>query len=228
MADPKITITKNGPYVVNGSVKLSQSVVQCLDGERVHTPGISLPQAESYALCRCGHSKKQPFCDGNHATINFEGSLTASTEAFSERKSMIDGPTLELHDDYRCAYARFCHAGDGDVWSFTKGSDNEEARELAIKTASECPAGRLVQHDKRAGNQAIEPQFDEPEILLLEDPEQQCSGSMYVRGGVPLLSVEGAVYETRNRYTLCRCGSSQNKPFCDAKHVKMGYTDKIS
>jgi len=41
-----------------------------------------------------------------------------------------------------------------------------------------------------------------------------------VRGGIPVESSEGQVYEIRNRVTLCRCGKSYNKPFCDGSHVK--------
>ena len=32
------------------------------------------------------------------------------------------------------------------------------------------------------------------------------------------ISAEGKLYEVRNRVTLCRCGKSTNKPFCDSSH----------
>ncbi|MFY9800413.1 MAG: CDGSH iron-sulfur domain-containing protein [Methanoregula sp.] len=40
-----------------------------------------------------------------------------------------------------------------------------------------------------------------------------------MRGGIPVESSEGHVYEIRNRITLCRCGKSYNKPFCDGRHI---------
>jgi CDGSH-type Zn-finger protein len=46
-----------------------------------------------------------------------------------------------------------------------------------------------------------------------------------VRGGVPVIGAEGFRYEIRNRVTLCRCGVSQNKPFCDGSHAKVGFSD---
>jgi CDGSH-type Zn-finger protein len=34
-----------------------------------------------------------------------------------------------------------------------------------------------------------------------------------------VISADGKAYEVRNRVTLCRCGSSNNKPFCDGSHA---------
>ena len=33
------------------------------------------------------------------------------------------------------------------------------------------------------------------------------------------------VYEVRNRQTICRCGKSENKPFCDGTHTEVGFND---
>jgi CDGSH-type Zn-finger protein len=37
---------------------------------------------------------------------------------------------------------------------------------------------------------------------------------------------DGFRYEVRNRMTLCRCGASRNKPFCDATHTSIRFTDE--
>jgi CDGSH-type Zn-finger protein len=54
---------------------------------------------------------------------------------------------------------------------------------------------------------------------LIEDTAKQVSGPIWVRGGIPVLSADGTTYEIRNRLTLCRCGRSANKPFCDGAHA---------
>jgi len=54
---------------------------------------------------------------------------------------------------------------------------------------------------------------------LIEDPSQGVSGPLWLRGGIALLAADGFAYEIRNRMTLCRCGASSNKPFCDGSHV---------
>ncbi len=58
----KIKALKNGPYLVEG--KGPWKVVS--DGEEK-----TVEQA-TIALCRCGHSKNKPFCDGSHKTVGFE------------------------------------------------------------------------------------------------------------------------------------------------------------
>ncbi|MEO5901562.1 MAG: CDGSH iron-sulfur domain-containing protein [Ilumatobacteraceae bacterium] len=51
------------------------------------------------------------------------------------------------------------------------------------------------------------------------------AGPIWVRGGIPISSSDGRAYEVRNRVTLCRCGASTNKPFCDASHAPIGFID---
>jgi hypothetical protein len=63
----------------------------------------------------------------------------------------------------------------------------------------------------------IEPEF-EKSIGLIEDPAVGVSGPIWVRGGIPVESADGKTYKVRNRVTLCRCGKSSNKPFCDSSH----------
>jgi CDGSH-type Zn-finger protein len=65
MADVNITPSENGPYLVSGEVRLTD-----VDGRDV-------PHGECMALCRCGHSRNKPFCDGSHAMICFDGTLNS-------------------------------------------------------------------------------------------------------------------------------------------------------
>lgn len=44
------------------------------------------------------------------------------------------------------------------------------------------------------------------------------NGSLRVTGDVELIDGEGNVFETKKTFSLCRCGLSQNKPFCDGSH----------
>lgn len=48
-------------------------------------------------------------------------------------------------------------------------------------------------------------------------------GSLRVSGPVTLLDAEGNAFETRKTFSLCRCGQSENKPFCDGAHRRVGF-----
>jgi CDGSH-type Zn-finger protein len=50
---------------------------------------------------------------------------------------------------------------------------------------------------------------------------------LWVRGGIRVEAADGTSYEVRNRVTLCRCGASQNKEFCDGKRASIGLTDGL-
>ncbi|HIY82500.1 MAG TPA: CDGSH iron-sulfur domain-containing protein [Candidatus Rubneribacter avistercoris] len=218
-----IVVSSNGPYVVRGGVPLIQQAIVPVGGHREYRTLRVFPRRADYALCRCGRSSNPPFCDGAHADAGFEGSETASRMPFKMRADVHRGPSVTLFDDGRCAFARFCHREDGDVWTLTERSDDERLKREAVKESQECPAGRLVHEDSRSG--AVLEERLEPSITLLEDPEQGVSGPVFVRGGIALIGADGSAYEPRNRYALCRCGASRNKPFCDAAHVEIGFDD---
>lgn len=219
----KIKIVKNGPYIVSGNVPLTEKIIVSKGKINEFEDGREFPQSEQYSLCRCGKSKNAPFCDGSHVKAGFDGTEVASREKYSDRAELLEGPGLDLRDDNRCAYARFCHREGGSVWELTEESDDQKTREEAIIAASQCPAGRLVALDKTG--KAIEPEYEQS-IEIIQDPGKKVSGPIFVKGNIPIESSEGFVYEERNRVTLCRCGNSRNKPFCDARHVPSHYSDK--
>lgn len=213
-----IKVSPDGPYLVSGSIPLVVLTPET-DAEghpRGWHTGRRYPLQEHYALCRCGRSKNMPFCDGTHARVHFDGTETASRETYLDQAEEIVGPQLDLTDARPfCVGASFCDRAGG-IWHLTEYSDDPQARAIAIEEAGDCPSGRLVVWDK--DGQAIEPEF-EPSIGLVEDPEEGTRGPLWVRGRIPIESADGTVYEVRNRVTLCRCGKSTNKPFCDGSHV---------
>ncbi len=224
-AAAQVQITKDGPYVVAGNLPLSkQSIGTNRDGESVRwEQREQLSHEPNYALCRCGHSGSKPFCDGTHAKIGFDGREAASRQPYREQATITKGPAMSLTDaENLCAFARFCDA-HGQIWNLVKETDRDQAREYFIGEAGNCPSGRLVAWDNESG-EPVEPDL-EPSIVLIVDPAQDCSGPIWLRGGVPLLSSDGFHYERRNRVTLCRCGASQNKPFCDGAHASIKFQD---
>jgi CDGSH-type Zn-finger protein len=226
MGDKKIKVTKNGPYLVSGNLSLKKEIIELDDkGNSIGwKDGEKYPSQENYALCRCGKSKNPPYCDGTHTKVSFDGTETAGDKKHSEEAEKIIGPEIELLDVPKlCAFVRFCHNDKGNVWELTQDKRREKE---ATQQACNCSAGRLVMMDKKTGK-AIEPKL-EPSLGLIEDPKTGTSGPICLKGGVEVESAEGKKYETRNRVTLCRCGASGNKPFCDASHVRIQFNDGFS
>lgn len=222
MKECRIKILKNGPYLVSGNVPLSEKIIVPYGRRYEFEEGRKLPQSENYALCRCGKTKNPPFCDGSHEKIHFVGDETASKAKYEDRAELIEGSGIDLMDDNRCAFARFCHREKGNAWELAENSDNEENRKEAIQAACNCPTGRLTAVDKTG--KAIEQEYD-PSIEIIQDPEKGVSSGIFVKGHIPIESAEGQLYEIRNRTALCRCGKSMNKPFCDATHVRINFSD---
>lgn len=154
----KITVSRNGPYIVNGGVPLITAEI-CNDEEgyrRNWREVKTYPLKEQYALCRCGRSKNKPFCDGTHTKIHFDGTETGDYEPYNIGAKVISGPVLTLTDNkHLCVHAGFCVRAGG-TWDLVRQSDNPEARDTAIEEACNCPSGRLVILDSATGK-AIEP-----------------------------------------------------------------------
>lgn len=214
----KIRVTKDGPYQVSGGVPLHDEAIGVDEaGDSVRwVRGRDHFVTDAYALCRCGHSRNQPFCDGSHIEAGFDGTETTGTKPYLQSARLFKGPAIDLTDVAAlCAYARFCDRA-GTVWRLVRRSGDPDARATAIQEASDCPSGRLVVWDK--SGQPIEPDL-EPSIAVVSDPQESNTGPLWVRGGIPVESADGAHYEIRNRVTLCRCGRSGCKPFCDGSHA---------
>jgi len=224
----KVQIAKNGPYLVSGDLPMSmQTIGTSAAGESIEwVAGRAFPAQPQYALCRCGHSAKKPYCDGSHAKAGFDGTETASRDAYKDQATLIPGPVMSLTDAEKlCAFARFCDP-NGQVWNLVNRTDEAAAKKHFVKQTCECPSGRLVAWDNATG-EAIEPKY-QPSIGLIEDPANECSGPVWLKGGVQIIGSDGFEYEVRNRVTLCRCGASQNKPFCDGAHAGIKFKDGLS
>lgn len=222
----KIKVMKDGPYLATGGLPLSIEIITTDDeGESLGWEhGIELEKRETCGLCRCGASTTKPYCDGTHASIGFDGTEAASFEPYEDACEILEGPTVDVRDRKElCVDARFCHK-DGAVWHRVYEDDEESAR-VVIDECKLCPSGRYTAVDKATG-MAHEPELP-PSAALVQDPEMGVSGPIWVRGGIQIESAGGRPYEVRNRVTLCRCGKSKNKPFCDGSHIDGGFLDHL-
>lgn len=218
-ADGVIRISRDGPYEVTNGIPLNQASIACDNGgeavswEKGKT--YDTGSGETYRLCRCGQSRDKPFCDGTHEDAGFCGRESADRRTYEESARVIWGEGVDLMDDASlCVGARFC-GRHGGIWNLMDNAGDPETRRKILGEAHNCPSGRLVVVDKNGV--PVEPDLPR-EITLIEDPAFGCRGPLWVRGGIGIEGAGGEVYQARNRVALCRCGNSENMPFCDASH----------
>jgi len=217
--DPRIRITTDGPYEVTGRVPLGRTApIETEYGEPVDwEPFEPLPAGKRYKLCRCGRSSTKPFCDDSHLD-GFDGTEVADRALRASRIETFVGDGVVMTDDLSlCTHAGFCGDRLTRVWEMIEETSDPAIRERLKRMVSLCPSGRL-DHAPAPGAPAEEPTF-EPSVAI------ERNGPIWVRGGIPVVSDDGTTWEVRNRVTLCRCGRSRNKPFCDGTHQEVGFRD---
>lgn len=131
-------------------------------------------------------------------------------------------PQMETYALCRCGYSKNLPFCDGSHSKVHFDGTETASKEPYLNQAESVEGPDLMLTDTE---EAIESAY-KPSIVILQDPAKECSGPIWVRGGIPIESSDGSVYEIRNRVTLCRCGESENKPFCDAAHVTLKFNDK--
>lgn len=80
-----------------------------------------------------------------------------------------------------------------------------------------CPTGAL-HYERSDGGPAEAP--DARNTLRV-----RAQGPYYTRGKLRVITAEGELYFEDVRVAFCRCGQSQNKPFCDNSHIAAGFDD---
>jgi CDGSH-type Zn-finger protein/rubrerythrin len=214
-----IRILPHGPIIVDGPVPLrvKTRVMSDLKEALTWKTGATLRETGPYALCRCGRSDSKPFCDGSHARGHkFVGTETADAGLREAREKDYPGPKLSVHHDRTiCAFSTFCENKVTDVWAMAEKTDDVAVRTQIIGMIEKCPSGALT-YKLHPEEEMLEP--DLPRQISVTD-----NGPLWVSGGIPIERADAKPVETRNRVTLCRCGHSKNKPFCDGQHIDVGF-----
>jgi len=130
------------------------------------------------------------------------------------------GKRITLHDNRGiCAHAGVCTDRLKTVFLMGKepwiDPDGASVEEI-IETVEKCPSGALS-YSIENGDSRV--QQRRPMVTVTDD------GPYAVAGGVELLGVDFGDGAVKERYTLCRCGASKNKPFCDGSHWNAGFQD---
>jgi CDGSH-type Zn-finger protein/uncharacterized Fe-S cluster protein YjdI len=141
--------------------------------------------------------------------------VAAPTSTIVDGVERVQGEKLELlFEAKRCIHARFCVTGAPKVFlANVQGPwihPDAMPVERVVEIAHACPSGAIRYR-------RIDGASDEtaPPVNLASVRER---GPYAFRGQ---LQIDG---EARGfRATLCRCGASKNKPFCDGSHNEIGF-----
>lgn len=219
----KIEILPDGPYKVSGGVPLRKMHQVCTEfGEPVEWEdrGEYEIERETYLLCRCGKTKKAPFCDGAHVDAEFVGLETAVTDAPFGRVLNYYGPDgFSVTKVTRlCMLSGFCVLKDTDFVELTESSDVPGHKARAIKMVEDCPSGSLTYRMEKDGPD-LEPDLPQQIADTFECTSSgEIQGPFWVMGYIPIERADKAPFTPRNRVTLCSCGHSRIKPLCDGTH----------
>jgi CDGSH-type Zn-finger protein len=203
---PTIKPLKNGPLQVKHLEKCVNS-----KGEQLKAP-------PSLLLCRCGKSKNKPYCDGTHTKIGFSDAKDPGR--IPDEIDDYPGKKITIHDNRGvCAHRKHCIHYGPEVfrmrhkpWIFPDAQNAEDS----IRVIKMCPSGAL----SYTQDGVLHKNWDqEPAILVSKN------GPYDVQGYIGLNDPDGNQPESKEHYTLCRCGHSKNKPFCDGRHARVGFND---
>ena len=211
-AKPRIACLPNGPYYLLNEIQASPVP------NLVRSSGAACSTVRGVALCRCGGSKNKPFCDGTHSTNGFSDRKLADGSA--NKRDTYKGKRITIFDNRAiCAHAGYCTDGLKSVFRYRAepwvDADGAAVAEI-IATIDKCPSGAL--------SYAVEgvegaPPTRPPRMVVTDN------GPYAVQGGIELMNTEFADGASREHYTLCRCGASANKPFCDGSHWRVEFRD---
>ena len=203
---PTIECMTDGPYVVKELDDLRDS------------RGAALKAKPAMALCRCGGSAGKPFCDGTHAKIGF--SSARLTDGAHDRRVTYAGKAIAIHDNRGlCAHAGHCSDGLPAVFRYGQEPwiDPDAAPAAGIAaTIRRCPSGALSYSEGGIEHRDL----DRGAAITVTK-----NGPYAVVGAVELVGQRLGDGASKEHYTLCRCGASKNKPFCDGSHWSAGFED---
>jgi CDGSH-type Zn-finger protein len=209
---PRLAPLPNGPlYLLHDMTPATVPNLRRQNGD-------ACANVRGIALCRCGGSKNKPFCDGTHSSNGFKS--VRLTDGRLDRRESYKGKRITIHDNRGiCAHAGACTDNLKSVFRMKQEpwiDPDAAAVEEIVATIHKCPSGAL---SYSLGGVEHRDEQREPLVTVTND------GPYAITGAIELVGAAFGEGASREHYTLCRCGGSKNKPFCDGTHWSNGFKD---
>ncbi len=214
--DGSIQLVGNGPYLLTNIDRLDDWL------------GVAIPTRPQMALCRCGQSSAKPWCDGSHAHAAFTGEKDPNR--VPDQRDSYEGLAVTVFDNRGiCQHSGYCT--DRLASAFRVGQEPFVAAsggrmDEIIRAVRSCPSGALsFALDGHEARDTVDWHSRRPAaVTVTKDGPYRVTGTIPLRDevGATLPRNAGASLE---HYALCRCGHSQNKPFCSGMHWYVEFRD---
>ncbi|MBR0801861.1 CDGSH iron-sulfur domain-containing protein [Bradyrhizobium jicamae] len=212
----RIVVTRNGPYQPDPDIPIVDHL------------GVRIATEAAVRLCRCGQSQTRPFCDGSHVKRGFTDAK--DPRRVPDKLDIHEGQQAFLFDNRgTCAHSGFCtnrlrsvfHPGEEPFIS-PSGARLDDL----INAVRRCPSGALGIGIGPARDAALSDVSRPPGIEVSKDGPYRVTGDVELvdEDGKTIAQNAGASHE---HVSLCRCGSSLNKPFCSGMHWSVSFHDPV-
>ena len=149
--------------------------------------------------------------------------ISDDSKIFKDKKKSYTGKNITIHDNRKiCSHAAECVNNLSSVFKFDARpwiDPNGANVEDIIQTIEKCPSGALSYSIDGVENK--DQNKRDPMVTVSKN------GPYLITGGIELIgdSIKWSDGSSKEHYTLCRCGDSNNKPFYDGMHVSVNFVD---
>lgn len=211
-----VVVIRNGPYLVLGPVGITDHL------------GVDIDHDGKTALCRCGRSAAKPICDAACIRTGFDDAK--SPDRVPDRRDTYTGQQVTVFDNRGiCQHSGLCT--DRLAAVFRSGSEpfvtpSGGRMDEIVRAVRDCPSGALSYgiDEVEARQQVDWNGRRSATITITADGPYRLTGGIDVVDGAlwPVQRPRGASGE---HCAMCRCGQSQNKPFCSGMHWYVAFHD---
>lgn len=143
-----------------------------------------------------------------------------------ERKEYKNDEITVVWQPGKCIHSAICFNGLIEVfnprrrpWIKMEGADTERI----IAQVKKCPSGALSYYPNNAKPDAAP---SGAEQTLQTVVEVRPNGPLLIYGTLRVKDRSGNETVKSQTTAFCRCGASQNKPYCDGSHTRIGFSDE--
>lgn len=140
-------------------------------------------------------------------------------------KKYTNGEVTIIWQPAKCIHSTICWKGEAGLLSVFNPKERPWIKPEGASTST------IVEHVKKCPSGALSFQYNESkeELPIMDIPPQfikvevKNNGPLLLHGTCTIIDKDGNETIKENMTAFCRCGQSQNKPFCDGNHRASGF-----